>query len=87
MKLPSNIPRLLTIAQVADVLTCSPATVYGLVETGELPIITIGKSKGYRVDPEDLEKFVAGRRFTFRDTRIPAETKSHSTQFKHLRIN
>lgn len=77
---------LLTIAQVAEVLACSPATVYALVDGGQLPVVSIGKSKGYRVDPNDLETFVAERKFTFRKSEELAIPKpAPNTAFKHLR--
>lgn len=87
MKLNKNQDRtLITIAQVAELLACSPATVYALVDAGQLPVISIGKSKGYRVDPLDLENFVVERKFTFRkseDLVIPQVLPS--TSFKHLK--
>ena len=87
MKLNTNQDRtLLTIAQVAELLACSPATVYALVDAGQLPVITIGKSKGYRVDPLDLETFVVERKFTFRKSQDLAVSQVLPTAaFKHLK--
>lgn len=77
---------LLTIAQVAEMLACSPATVYALVDGGQLPVVSIGKSKGYRVDPNDLETFVAERKFTFRKSEeLGVPQPLPTTGFKHLR--
>ena len=87
MKLNDNQDRtLLTIAQVAGLLACSPATVYALVEAGQLPVISIGKSKGYRVDPLDLETFVVDRKFTFRKSEdLVVSQMLPPTSFKHLK--
>lgn len=83
----SEVLKLLTIAQAADHLTCSPATVYALIEAGQLPVVSIGKSKGYRIDPSDLDAFILERKFTFRqsvDLGVPKGPRSGP--FKHLKI-
>ena len=87
MKLNMNQDRtLLTIAQVAELLACSAATVYALVDAGQLPVISIGKSKGYRVDPLDLETFVVERKFTFRKSEEKVFPHSPpATPFRHLK--
>ena len=54
--------QLLTIADVARVLACSEANVYAIIESGALPYLTIGKSKGYRVDQQDLAEFIQSRK-------------------------
>lgn len=55
-------PRLLTITNAADYLGCSRANVYGLIDAGELPVISIGKTRGYRIDRRDLEEFLQRRK-------------------------
>ena len=49
--------RLLKIAEVAEHLGVSNATVYGLCERGELPYVWVVTSM--RIRPRDLEEFVA----------------------------
>jgi excisionase family DNA binding protein len=51
--------RLLKIAEVAEHLGVSNATVYGLCERGELPYVWVVTSM--RIRPRDLEEFVAAR--------------------------
>jgi len=51
--------RLLKVAEVAEHLDVSNATVYGLCERGELPYVWIVNSM--RIRPRDLEAFVAFR--------------------------
>lgn len=83
----SEVRKLLTIAQAADLLTCSPATVYALIDSGQLPVVSIGKSKGYRIDPSDLDAFILERKFTFRQSEDLVVPKgSESGSFKHLKI-
>ena len=54
--------QLLTIADVARVLACSEANVYAIIDFGALPYLTIGRSKGYRVDQQDLAAFIEDRK-------------------------
>ena len=50
---------LLTISQVADLLTCSTRHVRRLIADGRLPVVAIGTGrKGDRIDPADLEAYV-----------------------------
>jgi excisionase family DNA binding protein len=51
--------RLLKVAEVAEHLGVSDATVYGLCERGELPYVWVVTSM--RIRPRDLEEFIAGR--------------------------
>ena len=55
-------PRLMTIKQTAILLGCSTANVYALIDSGELPVISVGKSRGYRIDQRDIEEFVSRRK-------------------------
>jgi excisionase family DNA binding protein len=52
--------RLLTVADVAEALSVSKATVYALVERGELAHVRI--SNAIRVAPSDFEAFIGGQR-------------------------
>lgn len=71
--------RLLTVKQAALQLGCSPANVYSLIERGELPIVRIGRHKGYRVDVRDLDAFVNGRKVRFRSAapQLPRQPLKH----------
>jgi excisionase family DNA binding protein len=51
--------RLLKIAEVAEHLGVSNATVYGLCERGELPYVWVVTA--IRIRPDDLEEFIASR--------------------------
>src|SRR5262245_964413 len=45
----------LTVPQVCHELNVSRVTVYGLIDSGELPSFRVGKN--YRIEPEDLEHY------------------------------
>jgi excisionase family DNA binding protein len=48
---------LLRIPEVAQILACGRTTVYGLVNSGELPTVYIGK-RGVRIPAESVDDFV-----------------------------
>jgi excisionase family DNA binding protein len=73
---------LLTVDQAADRLSCSKANVYALIEQGELPVVRIGRAKGYRVDIRDLGNFVRDRKFRFA---IPS-ARPASVKLKHMKL-
>jgi excisionase family DNA binding protein len=49
--------RLLTVAEVADVLRVSTMTVYRLIKSGDLAAIRVGKS--YRITEPTLQEYLA----------------------------
>jgi putative molybdopterin biosynthesis protein len=49
--------RALTVPQVCHELNVGRVTVYGLIDSGELPAFRVGKN--YRIEPEDLERYKA----------------------------
>jgi excisionase family DNA binding protein len=53
---------LLTLKAVAERLNASLSTVYSHVESGRLPVICTGATKGFRVSEEDLQTFIESRR-------------------------
>src|SRR3954464_4168246 len=56
----SAVVRLLTVREVAERLAVCTATVYALVERGELPHLQV--SNTIRIRPADPEAFIAGKR-------------------------
>lgn len=58
MEVMSDLPRFLTLADVAEVLATSSAQVYALVRRGELPAIKIGGRGQWRVESSQLEAFI-----------------------------
>ena len=51
-----SIGKLLKANEVAELLSVSRSFAYALMQTGQLPIVHLGRS--VRVRPEDLEKFI-----------------------------
>lgn len=49
-------PRLLTVAEVADLFRVSSMTVYRLIRNGELAAVRVGRS--YRVREQDLQAYL-----------------------------
>ncbi|MGA8993696.1 MAG: helix-turn-helix domain-containing protein [Nocardioidaceae bacterium] len=56
---PTEHPRFLTLADVAEVLNTSVAQVRALVHSGELRYIQIGGRQQYRIEAVELEKYIA----------------------------
>jgi excisionase family DNA binding protein len=59
MVLMADLPRFLTLADVADLLNTSVAQVYAMVRRGDLPAIKIGGRGQWRVGEDDLEAYIA----------------------------
>ena len=76
--------RLLTVTAAAEFLGCSRANVYGLINAGELPVIAIGKSRGYRIDRRDIEAFVQ-RRKVHKEGGKPARLAPRP-RLKHIKL-
>ncbi len=72
----------MSVREVADRLGCSQANVYGLINRGFLPVIRVGRSKGYRVDPNDLEAFLRQRKVQYE----AAEPVAPRPRLKHIKI-
>ena len=77
-------PQLLSIVETAALLGCSRANVYALVNAGELPVIAIGKSRGYRIDRRDIEEFLQRRKF-YKEGRQPAPPSARP-RLKHIKL-
>ena len=72
---------LLKVQQVAEFLACSIATVYALIERGELVAVKIGAGGGgVRVKPDDLNQFIESRR-----TEPVERVKQKRIVLRHLR--
>lgn len=54
-------PRLLNTRKVADLLSVDDATVRRWCRSGPLPCTELGKRPGYRIDREDLQRFLDER--------------------------
>lgn len=74
--------KLLTITDAAQCLGCSEANVYALLNSGELPFVRVGKSKGYRIDVVDLERFIQSRKTCHEG----APPKIARPRLKHIRL-
>jgi excisionase family DNA binding protein len=69
---------LLTVNETAQRLGCSTANVYALIQSGELPVVPVGRRKGYRIDIRDLAQFADNRKFR-------CMARVSETQPRHLR--
>ena len=78
-----SIPRLLAISEAAQVLGCSDANVYSLIESGKIPYVAVGRKKGYRIASDDLHLFIQSRKVQ----KQPAEAKPViRPRLRHIRI-
>ena len=50
--------KLLNVAQVTDILTCSRRHVYNLIAKGALPAFRLGERSGLRVRESEVDKFL-----------------------------
>jgi excisionase family DNA binding protein len=66
-------PRFLTLADVADILNVSWRQVYALVRRKELIAIQIGGRGQWRVETDELERFIAQKYAEARAGSIPEE--------------
>ena len=53
--------RLLRVDQAAERLNCTRRHIYHLIDTGQLPALSIGRKKGYRIPEDALEAFILRR--------------------------
>jgi excisionase family DNA binding protein len=56
--MPTDLPRFLTLADVADVLNVTSRQVYALVRNGDLRGIQIGGRGQWRVEAVELEDYI-----------------------------
>jgi len=57
----AELPEVLTVAEIAEVLRCSQSSVRDLIRLGALRHFKIGPVAGYRVTAAALAEFIAGR--------------------------
>ena len=58
----ADLPRFLTLADVAEILNTSVAQVYAMVRRGDLQAIKIGGRGQWRVSEADFEDYIAAQR-------------------------
>ncbi len=75
--------RLLTIKEAAELLGCSTANVYALRATGQLSFVPIGRRKGYRIPPAEIDAFIERRR----EHPVAAPPKMPRPRLKHIRLS
>ncbi len=75
---------LMTVKEAARFLGCSQTNVYALIDAGELVVIAIGKSRGYRIDRRDIDAFIQRRRFR-KEGRKPA-VPTPRPRLKHIKL-
>jgi excisionase family DNA binding protein len=75
-------PRFVKVRQAATELGCSIANVYALLNKGELPFVSVGQSKGYRIDTADIARFVSQRKVQ----REGAKPRVPRPQLKHIKL-
>ena len=76
---------LLTVKEVCQQLSVSPACVYALVKAGELPSVRIGTGRGtIRVVEEDVKSFVERARQGVAEAKPVDERAGTPSGFSHL---
>ena len=68
-------PRFLTLDDVAEILNVSWSQAYALVRRKELIAIQIGGRGQWRVEVDELERFIQQKYAEARGTTVPAETR------------
>ncbi len=75
---------LLTVREAASRLSCGLTNLYALIDEGLLPVVRVGKAKGYRIDVQDIERFIAERKQS-KHASGAASLQPHR-KLKHLRL-
>jgi excisionase family DNA binding protein len=63
---------------------CSNANLYALIAAGELPVIAVGKSRGYRIARQAIEEFL--RRRTILKNGHPSIVARPRRILKHIKL-
>lgn len=76
---------MLKVSNVAELLACSEATVYALIQSEQLPAVKIGAGGGgVRVMDSDLSAFVESRRTNAVPSTPPSRPKK-KVALRHLK--
>src|SRR6185437_1332329 len=75
---------MLKMKEVAERLNCSVQEVYVLKDAGLLTVVRTGIRKGYRVEEQELQRYIESRRETRRQDATVFPKKSSPRLFKHL---
>lgn len=51
------LPKLMTVEEAANILAVSKMTVYRLIESGDMPVLRVGRS--YRIRGDDFDRYLA----------------------------
>jgi excisionase family DNA binding protein len=55
---PRDVARFLTVADAAEMLNVAPSEIVGLIDTGELPAIRVGRPGAWRIERAELESYI-----------------------------
>lgn len=75
---------LLTVREAADRLHCSQNNVYALINDGLLPVVRVGRAKGYRIDPQDLQAFIDRQKETCQSSQ--SVVRPPRPRLKHIKL-
>ncbi|MDQ3627465.1 MAG: helix-turn-helix domain-containing protein [Actinomycetota bacterium] len=67
MPLGSDVPRFLSLTDVAEVLNISAAQTYALVRSGDLAAIKVGGRGQWRIETAELEAYIQRQYTSTRD--------------------
>jgi len=70
-----DLPRFLTVSDVAELLSISAHQAYTLVRSGELAAMRVGGRGEWRVSEADLADFIARQYAAVRDDRVRGATR------------
>ena len=73
-----QVPRFLTLADVAEVLNVSAAQAYALVRSGELPAIKVGGRGQWRIESTVLEEYISRMYAQVADTSPATPQRNHA---------
>lgn len=78
--------KLLTVAEVAQLLRLSPATIYALVRRGQLTACRIGVGRGViRIEENELDRYL-GRNAPLTFTATQQKRTPTRVRLKHIRL-
>ena len=51
------LPKIMTVEEAANILAVSKMTVYRLIESGDMPVLRVGRS--YRIRGDDFDRYLS----------------------------